>query len=81
MMRTRDMGTEIGAELMFRAAQRASARPPFMAGLLARFQEQPGCSEPQLAARARAAAGPVAPPGFVPLSRVLRKRRAHRGRP
>ena len=35
---------------MFRAAQRASARPPFMAWLLARFQAQHGCSGPQLAA-------------------------------
>jgi hypothetical protein len=49
-MTTRDRETELGADLMFRAARRASARPPFMAWLLARFQEQQGCSELQVAA-------------------------------
>ena len=50
-MTTRDTETEIGADLMFRATQRVSSRPPFMAWLLARAQAQQGCSEAQLAAK------------------------------
>jgi AraC-like DNA-binding protein len=49
-MRTRHTKVESGADLMFRAAQRARTRPPLMAWLLARFQVQQGWSEPQLAA-------------------------------
>ena len=42
MMSTRHAKTETGADLMFRAAQRARTRPPFMAWLLARAQAQQG---------------------------------------
>jgi hypothetical protein len=48
-MTTRHAQTE--ADLRFRAAQRARARPPFMAWLLARAPAQQGCSEAQLAAQ------------------------------
>lgn len=60
-MRTRDRETETAGRLLRRVAQRARTRPPFMAWLLAQAQTLQGCSEAQLAARARAAAGPAAP--------------------
>jgi hypothetical protein len=68
-MTTRDKETEIAADLMFRAAQRASAHPPFMAWLLARFQEQQAYSRSQLAAYLGL------PPGQLPrLALCLRPR-------
>jgi hypothetical protein len=50
-MTARDTETETEADLTLQAAQRASSRPPFMAWLLARFQEQQGCSDLRLAAQ------------------------------
>ncbi|MBW0000058.1 MAG: hypothetical protein JO015_13235 [Verrucomicrobia bacterium] len=72
-MTTRDRETEIGADLMFRAARRARTRPPFMAWPLARFQEQQGWSGPQLAAYLGL------PPDRLPrLALCLRPRADHR---
>jgi hypothetical protein len=71
-MTTRDMQTEIEADLIVRAAQRASSRPPFMRWPLARFQEQQGCSRSQLAAQLGL------PPGQLPrLALCLRPRPEH----
>jgi AraC-like DNA-binding protein len=71
-MTTRDMQTEIEADLIVRAAQRARSRPPFMGWPLARFQEQQGCSRSQLAAQLGL------PPGQLPrLALCLRPRPDH----